>query len=221
MEKAIPIRVVIADDHELMRNGLIQLLSSMEEVKLVGECANGKRLVQIVQHERPDMVITDIKMPLMDGIEATKELRKIAPNTQVLAISFFDNEYLIVKMLEAGALGYMVKDSTKEEMAEAIRTVARGKPYYCDTTSTLLARLINESRFDPYSKTSPALIDEREIEIVRLFCEEKTCQEVGSLLNKSVRTIEEYRSKIFMKMGVRNLAGMVIYAVKNGIYEVR
>jgi DNA-binding NarL/FixJ family response regulator len=218
--KKPPIRIVIADDHELFRAGLKQLLQTIKDISLVGECSNGKKLVDICLKEKPDVVITDIKMPGMDGIEAAQIIKSKLPGTNILAISFLDNEYTIVKMLEAGAIGYMVKNSSIEEVSEAIYNVSIGKPYYCDTTNALLTKLINESRFDPYTKSSPALFNEKEIEMIQLFCEEKTCQEIADIMHKSIRTVEEWRGKIIAKMGVRNLAGMVIYSMKNGIYEL-
>jgi two-component system response regulator NreC len=214
------IRVVIADDHELFRAGLKQLLKTINNVTLAGECSNGKKLVDICLKEKPHLVITDIKMPGMDGIEATRIIKAKLPATNIIGISFFDNEYNIVKILEAGAIGYMVKDSSMKEIAEAITNVSAGQPYYCDTTSALLAQLINESKFDPYTRLPAARFNEDEIEMIRLFCQERTCQEIAGIMHKSTRTVEEWRGKIFSKMRVRNLAGMVIYAVKNGIYEV-
>ncbi len=218
--KRPPITIVIADDHELFRAGLKHLLETIKDVSLVGECNNGKKLVDICLKEKPDVVITDIKMPVMDGIEASHIITSKLPDTNIICISFLDNDFAIVKMLEAGVIGYLVKNSSMEEVSEAINNARMGKPYYCDTTTKLLTKLIIESKFDPYTKSSASLFNEKEIEMIQMFCEEKTCQEVAAAMHKSIRTVEEWRSKIIAKMGVRNLAGMVIYSVKHGIYEL-
>jgi DNA-binding NarL/FixJ family response regulator len=220
MEKTHAIRIIIADDHELMRSGIHNFCKTIPEFEVIAEATNGKELVEEVTKNQPDIIITDIKMPVMDGVAATAAIKAINPLIGIVAFSFFDSDFMIVKMLEAGALGYVVKNASKEELKEAIMNVYQGIPYYCDTTSSRLTTLIGASRFDPYKKTEKKSFDKKELEIIHCFCQEMTSNEVAMQLHNSVRTIEEYRGKIFAKMGVRNVAGMVIYAIKNGLFEL-
>ena len=214
------IKVIVADDHELFRDGLKVMLKKQPIVRVLGEAANGKELVRLVRELQPDVVLTDIKMPVMDGIEAAKVLTREFPDLGLIALSMFDEENLIVDMLEAGAKGYLLKNAHKEEILEAIKTVNEQEEYYCAATSAKLARLIAKSNFDPAKRVKKAEFTERELEIVRLICQELSNKEIAERLHLSVRTVEGYRDKIQDKMNVRNAAGIVIYAIRNGIYNI-
>ncbi len=214
------LKIVIADDHEIYRDGLKMVLKKENWVEVVGEASNGKQLVQLVKKTEPDIVITDIVMPEMDGIAAMKELMQINPNTCAIALSMFHEETMIVEMLEAGALGYLLKNAEKEEIIEAIKTVYKNQPYYCRTTSAKLVGLISKSRFNPYRNRPQLQFSEREIMMVRLVCMEKTSKEISDELFMSSRTVEGYRTKIMQKMGVKSTAGIVVYAIKTGIFKV-
>ena len=215
-----PIRVVLADDHEIFRDGFRIMLKKQNEIELVGEAENGAELIRLVDEIRPDVIITDIKMPKMDGIEATKMLHQKYPETGIIALSMFDDDTMIVDMLEAGARGYLLKNASKQEIFDAIKTVNNQMAYYCHNTSARLSLLIAKSRFNPYKKTQGPEFTDREIDLIRLICREFTNKEIASQMNFSVRTIEGYRDKIQEKMGVKNTAGIVIYAIKKGIYKV-
>src|SRR5258705_10066762 len=129
-----PIRIVIADDHEIFRNGFKLLLKNQNELELVGEAENGKDLLAVVSEQQPDVVVTDIKMPVMDGIAACKIIKKIHPAIEVIALSMFNEDNLIVDMLEAGARGYLLKNTNKHELLLAAKTVHEGNTYYCTAT---------------------------------------------------------------------------------------
>lgn len=209
------IRLAIADDHEIFRDGLALMLSKQQDVTLVGQAANGKELLELVTREQPDVVMTDIKMPLMDGIEATKLLLQKNPDLRIIALSMFDEENLIVDMLEAGAKGYLLKNADKQEILDAINNVFENKTYYCRHTSAQLASMIVKSKFNPYRKTEPVSFNEREKEIIRMICQQCTTQEIGEKLFLSKRTVEGYRTKILEKMNVKNTAGVVIFALRH------
>jgi DNA-binding NarL/FixJ family response regulator len=215
MQKTI--RLVIADDHEIFRDGLALMLSKQDSLTLVGQAGDGRELIQLVTEQRPDLVITDIKMPKLDGIAASKLLLKENPDLKIIALSMFDEENLIVEMLETGAKGYLLKNADKKEILEAIFTVYEGNIYYCRDTTARLATLIVKSKFDPQKKKIAALFTDREKEIIRLICLQCTAQEIGDRLFLSKRTVEGYRTRILEKMDARNTAGVVVFALRQGM----
>lgn len=212
------IKIVIADDHEIFRDGLKLMLSKYPEIIILGEAENGRELVQLVTQLNPDVILTDIKMPLVDGIEATKKITASHPHIGIIGLSMFDEDELIIDMLEAGAKGYLLKNSDKHEIIEAIRTVYMHQPYYCRNTSHKLMQMIATSRFNPYNKKEKTTFSEREIEIIALICQECTNKQIGEKLFLSSRTVEGHRLKILEKMDVKNTVGLVVYAIKNNIY---
>ncbi|HLX66495.1 MAG TPA: response regulator transcription factor [Puia sp.] len=209
------IRLVIADDHEIFRDGLALMLSKQDTVVLTGQAADGEELLRLVADTRPDIVLTDIKMPRLGGIAAAKILLQQYPNLKIIALSMFDEEALIVEMLEAGAKGYLLKNADKKEILEAILTVYEGSIFYCKHTTAQLASLIVRSKFDSHRKQQEHLFTDREKAIIRLICLQHTAQEIGDLLYISKRTVEGYRTRILEKMEVKNTAGVVIFALKH------
>ena len=215
-----PIRIILADDHEIFRDGFKVMLKKQPSVQLIAEAANGEELITLTRELKPDVVVTDIKMPRMDGIEATKRLAHDYPHIGIIALSMFDEENLIVDMLEAGAKGYLLKNAHKDEIIEAINTVNMGHTYYCDDTSSKLAQMIARSNFRPSVKTVKPEFSEREFAVIRFICQEMSNKEIAYNLNLSIRTIEGYRDRILEKIGAKNAAGVVVYAIKNNIYKV-
>lgn len=211
------IRLIIADDHEIFRDGLALMLSKQENMTLVGQAGDGQALLQLAEETQPDMVLTDIKMPIVDGITATRALLRLYPHLKIIALSMFEEENLIVDMLEAGAKGYLLKNADKQEILQAIITVLEGNIFYCKHTTAHLASLIVKSKFDPQKKDPAVLFTEREREIIRLICLQHTAQEIGDLLYISKRTVEGYRTRILEKMDVKNTAGVVIFALKHSL----
>jgi DNA-binding NarL/FixJ family response regulator len=218
MKTLTPIRIIIADDHEIFRDGLKLMLSKDPGISILAEAANGRELLTLVDEHKPDVVLTDIVMPVMDGIEAVKNLRESNPQTSIIALSMFDNESLIVDMLEAGAIGYLLKNADKDEILEAIRSVNMQRPYYCKSTSIKLARLISKSRFKGLD--TKAEFNDKEKEIIYFICQEFTNKEIGTKLFISKRTVDGYRSKIMDKMQVKSTAGIVVYAIKHNLYKL-
>lgn len=211
------IRLVIADDHEIFRDGLALMLSKQQDILLAGQASNGRELLELAATLQPDVVMTDIKMPVMDGIEATRHLLERHPDLKIIALSMFDEENLIVDMLEAGAKGYLLKNADKQEILDAINQVYEDKTYYCRHTSARLASMIVSSKFNPHKKSEPASFNDREKEIIRMICQQCTNQEIGDKLFLSKRTVEGYRTKILEKMNVKNTAGVVIFALRHHI----
>ncbi|MGE5521012.1 MAG: response regulator [Candidatus Dadabacteria bacterium] len=214
------INLLIADDHEIFLDGMHVLLKKVPDIEIVGEANNGQQLVRLAKELKPDVVITDIKMPVMDGIEATKLLTQEMPEIGIIALSMYEEENLIVEMLEAGAKGYLLKNAHKTEILQAIQAVYKGQTYYCNRTSTSLVKLLVNSSFNPHRKEDKQKLSDREIDVIRLICKEMANKEIAAELNLSVRTVEGYREKIEEKINAKNAAGIVVYAIKNGIYKI-
>jgi DNA-binding NarL/FixJ family response regulator len=214
------IKIVLADDHELFRDGFSVMTSKEPEIELIGQAEDGEALLSLVQNLQPEVVITDIKMPKRDGIEVAQEMKKAFPHIGVIALTNYDEDYLIVEMLEAGAMGYLLKTAHKGEIVEAIKTVYQNKTYYCQTTSTKLAQLIAKSSFNPYRKKKKVEFNERESQIIRMICEGLTNKEMAAKLFLSPRTIETHRENVMHKIDENSTAALVVYAIKHGIYKI-
>jgi DNA-binding NarL/FixJ family response regulator len=215
------IGLVMADDHAIFRDGFRLITSSDAKITLLAQASNGKELLEMVEKFQPDVVITDIKMPELDGIAATQAIVDRWPWIKVIALTMFDEDDLIMEMLDAGVSGYLLKNANKEEVLEAIHTVSGGDPYYCHTTSSKLMRLIAKNKYHALKRHEKAEFTEKEIEIIQLICSEFTNKEIGEKLFLSVRTVEGIRLKILEKMRVKNTVGLVIYAIQNGIYTIK
>ncbi|WP_153797191.1 response regulator transcription factor [Foetidibacter luteolus] len=214
------IRVGIADDHEIFRDGLRMIINKAPLTEVVFEARDGKQLVEFCDKFLPDVVLTDIVMPVMDGIEAVRQITAKHPTIACMALSMFNEDSQVIDMIEAGASGYLVKNAGKEEIIEGINSIHQNKPYYCKASSATLARMIssqnrNASTFSP----RPVELTDNEIMIVRLICQEKTNKEMADIMSLSTRTIEGYRIKIMDKWQVRSTAGIVVYAIRSGLYK--
>jgi DNA-binding NarL/FixJ family response regulator len=221
MKSKTPIKIVLADDHEIFRDGFKVMIKKQPAVQLLGEASNGAELLELSRQLRPDVVVTDIKMPGIDGIAATKKLVEEFPAIGIIALSMFDEEQLIVEMLEAGAKGYLLKNAHKDEIIEAIKTVYNDQTYYCDSTSAKLAQMIARSRFREQQRIRKPDFSEKEFAVIRYICQEMSNKQIAGELNLSIRTIEGYRDRIQEKIGAKNAAGIVVYAIKNNIYQLK
>jgi DNA-binding NarL/FixJ family response regulator len=221
MIPAPKIKVLLADDHEIFLDGLQAMLQKQSNLAVTGLALNGQECIRLAETTMPDIILTDIMMPVMDGIVATKYLSDHYPAVSIIALTMFDQDNLIIDMLEAGANGYLLKNAHKSEILEAIHSVYHHIPYYCRSTTTRLARLIGQSRFNPHRHARDIPFSDREKEIIRLICEEKTTKEIAEQLCMGSRTVEGYRIKMLEKMQVRSVAGIVIYAIKHKLFEVQ
>ncbi|MEJ0106066.1 MAG: response regulator transcription factor [Bacteroidota bacterium] len=167
------IRVLIADDHILLREGFRTLLRYNPEIEIVGAAENGKELIELTRSLEPDIICTDIKMPVMDGVQATRIINHEFPDIGIIALTIYDDEHLIVDMMEAGAKGYLIKNAAKNEVLEAIHNVYDGLTYYCRHTSAKLAKMIATSKFNPYKKGATPEFSEKERTIIQLVCQGK------------------------------------------------
>ena len=213
-----PIDIILADDHEIFRDGFRIMLNKIPEINLAAEASNGRELLELARTIKPDVIVTDIKMPYMNGIEATKQLAKEMPHIGIIALSMYDEEDLIVDMLESGAKGYLLKNAHKDEIISAVKSVYNNQPYYCRDTTNKLAQMIARSNFNPYKKTIKPEFSEKELSVIKLICEQYSNKEIAQHLALAKRTVEGYREKILEKMEVKNTAGIVVYAMKHKIY---
>jgi DNA-binding NarL/FixJ family response regulator len=209
------IKIVLADDHEIFREGLQMLLQTIGSVALLGVAQDGNSLIKLVENTKPDVILTDIKMPNMNGIEATKYLAKHFPETGIIALSMYDDAEQIIEFIEAGGKGYLLKDASKQELAEAIENVFHNKNYYCSRATQKISEFIISKKI---GTTSDKInFKEIELQIINLICKGFTSKDIGEKIFLSPRTIEGYRTKIQEKMEVKNTAGIIIYAIKNGL----
>ncbi len=213
------LRIALADDHELFREGIHLLLQKNKDVLVVAQAADGRELLRIVREQPIDLVITDIQMPGMDGIEATRRIREENPDTGIIALTMFEEDHLIVDMMEAGANGYVVKKAGKEELYMAISQVCNNQIYYCASTSLHLSKMLAVSK-QLAQREEAARFSEKEKEIIQLICQEYASKQIAAETQLAHRTVEKYRDRIMQKTGARNVVGIVIYAIRNGIYKI-
>jgi DNA-binding NarL/FixJ family response regulator len=185
----------------------------------VAEARNGRQLITLAEKHNPDVILTDIKMPDIDGIEATRMITGKLPHIRIIALSMFDDDNLIIDMLEAGAKGYLLKNAHKKVIIEAIHTVYNNEPYYCNHSSAKLAAMIAASRFNPNKPMEKVAFTEKEKEVMLLLCQQLTTKEISAAMHLGVRTIEGYREKILEKTLARNTTGIAIYAIRHGLFK--
>jgi DNA-binding NarL/FixJ family response regulator len=215
-----PIKLGIVDDHKIFRNGLKATLEECEDFEIILEASNGKELVGLLATKTPDVILMDIKMPEMDGIQTATHVHQHFKDIKILALSMFNEDKYIVDMMKAGASGYLLKNAEPEEIIEAVSTVYSKGFYFNEHLSiTLIKQLVGNDPSESAANNKTDL-NEREIEVLKLVCQECSNQEIADKIFLSVRTVEGYRARLFEKTGSKNLVGLVIYAIKRGIINV-
>jgi len=211
------IRILLADDHSLVRKGLRLLVEAQEGMQVVGEASDGREAVKLAGELAPDIAILDIAMPNLNGIEATAQLTKSDSPVKAIILSMHSDESYVVRALDAGARGYLLKDSAEDDLVQAIRTVAQGRPYFSPAISaTLLEDYVRTLRQRGLTDSYELLTD-REKEVLQLLAEGKSNKEVAALLNLSPYTIETHRTNMMQKLNLHNTAEIVLYAVRKKI----
>ena len=208
------IKIIITDDHPSLREGINTVLSQEKDIQVIGFAENGADLLKLLATAQPDLVLVDINMPVMNGIEATKEIKSKYPEIKVIVFSQYDEKRFVKRVLKEGANGYLLKSATSSELAKAIKMVMNGAIYLSEELPSI---------FEEKKKRKPdylfADLSSREIEVLKLICDEKTTEEIAQILFISHNTVESHRSNILIKTGVKNTAGLVKWAIENEIID--
>lgn len=213
------IRILLADDHELVRNGIRALLEKLSGVEVTGEASNGEDAIRLVEKSEPHIVLTDIAMPRLNGLEVTRHLAKAFPNVRVVILSMYSDEEHLYMALRAGAAGYLVKGAAREELELAIRAVARGDAYISPALSKHLIMNCNQAGdggLAPLKRLSS-----RQTEVLRLIAKGKTTKQIALDLNISVKTVESHRTQLMDRLEIHDIPGLVRFAIKVGLVELR
>src|SRR6516225_3261254 len=213
-----PIKVIIADDHVLFRSDVRAALSIKKDVELIAEADNGMQLLNLLKHMEPDVILLDIQMPIMDGIATLPEIRKLYPHVKVIILSMHNDHSMISKLMEIGANSYLTKNSDSETIYHAIKTCYEQEFFFNELTNKALLSGLRTKRSDGHSYQE-AMLTEKELTVLKLMCEERTTKEIADIVDISPRTVEAIRDKLKTKTGSKSMAGLVMYAVKNGIIE--
>jgi len=211
------IRVLLADDHKLIRAGLRLVVDQQPDLSVVGEADDGRQAVELAKSLKPNVVVMDIGMPNLNGIEAARQIRAIRPDAAVVMLSMHSDEGYVLRALGAGARAYLLKDSATTDLVQAIHAVVEGKSFFSPAVSKVLLqdymrKLQRSGAEDSYDLLSP-----REREVLQLVAEGKSNKEVSSLLNLSVYTVETHRAKIMQKLNLKGVPELILYAVRKGI----
>ena len=210
-------RVLLADDHKILRQGLRTLLEQEKDIQIVGEADNGRSSVKLTGELAPDVVIMDVAMPDLNGIDATRRITEAEPRTRVLALSMHSDGRYVKGMLQAGARGYILKDCAAEELTHAIRTVMAGQIY---VSPGVTGAIVNDYVRQLSSAGVPATLTRREREVLQLLAEGGSTANIAAGLHLSVKTIETHRKRIMDKLGLRSIAELTKYAIREGITTV-
>jgi two-component system, NarL family, response regulator NreC len=211
------IRILLADDHHVMRDGLRLLLERQPGMEVIGEAGDGRDTVKLAMEQNPDVVVMDIAMPNMNGIEATRRIVSKNPHTAVVILSMHHDESYVIRSLKAGALGYLLKDSVKADLIDAIRAVSEGRSFFSPKVSKILQEDFMRLFESREVEDSYDLLTDREREILQLVAEGKTNKEIASLLNVSLYTVDTHRTHILQKLNLHSVPEVILYAVRKGI----
>jgi len=213
------IRILIADDHTLLRNGICALLKEVQDMVIVGEASDGREAVHLAGQLKPDIVLMDIAMPLLNGLEATRQIKRAHPEINVLVLTMYDNEEYFREMLEVGASGYIIKRAAATELVSAIRAVYNGEAVLSPAiTRLLLEDYLNRDLHN--EKGDPNALSSREREVLQLIAEGRTSREIAEILNLSVKTVQSHRTSLMQKLDLHDRGELIKYAIQKKIIEL-
>ncbi len=211
-------KIIIADDHKMFRDGIIAIIGQESDIELIGEAGNAQEIFELLDKTLPDILLLDITLGLSNGIEITKTLKVRYPELKVIIISMHSESSYVLKALEVGALGYLLKDAGKIEMLNAIRAVVTGGSYFGKQVSQILRNHFSNQQ-TTVAKQENIMLTRREVEVLKLIAAEHSNQEVADKLFISIRTVDTHRRNLLEKLKLKNNAGLVRYAIKNGLTE--
>jgi DNA-binding NarL/FixJ family response regulator len=209
-----PLRILLVDDHAVVREGLKRLIAEQSDIEVVGEAADGHEAIEHVKTLRPDVVMMDVSMPRLSGVEVTRELKEICPATRILALTVHEDEAYVREFLKAGAAGYLLKRAPTDELVRAIRAVASGGVYIDPRVTTRFVQTLSQS--DRVRGSATLDLSEREAEVLRLIAQGYANKEIAAQLNLSVKTVETYKARSMEKLGLRSRVDIVRIAVERG-----
>jgi DNA-binding NarL/FixJ family response regulator len=212
------IRILVADDHDVVRQGLTSLLGRRPDWQVCAEASNGREAVKLTERFRPNVAILDLSMPELNGLEATRQIRKVSPETEILVFSMYENEQFVRELLSAGARGYVLKSDVATQLVLAVETVARHKPFFTsEIAEKVLVGFLKLGEVETQDTTSSSVLTAREREIVQLLAESKSNKEISTLLGISVKTVQTHRATIMRKLGINSIVDLVHYAIRNNL----
>jgi DNA-binding NarL/FixJ family response regulator len=212
-----PLRILVADDHGIVRKGLRFILERQEDLEVVGEAADGRKAVSLAEELQPHIVVLDIAMPHLNGIDAASQILRQAPQARIIILSMYADEEFLVRALTAGVKGYLLKDSAELDLVRAVRAVASGKSFFSPAIAHTLAEDYVRQLQQRGMQDSYELLTEREREVLQLLAEGKSNKEAATLLNISAYTVETHRMHLMQKLNLHNTAEIVLYAVRKKI----
>ena len=210
------IRIVLADDHTILRKGIRSLLEKEKGLEIVGEAEDGREAVELARKLQPDIVLMDISMPHLNGVEATREITSAVPTCKVIALSMYSGKKFVMEMLRSGASGFLVKDCIQEEFITAIRSVAEKKVYLSPSIANIVAAESIRPALPPTTADS-AILTPRERETLQLIAEGSSNKQIAAKLHVSVKTVETYRQNVMEKLGIHSIAELTKYAIREGL----
>jgi two-component system response regulator NreC len=213
----VSIRILLADDHTVMRNGLRLLLERQPGLEVVGEAADGREAVELAASAKPDVVVMDIAMPHLNGVEATRQIVNRSPHTAVAILSMHSDESYVIRSLKAGARAYLLKDSAEADLIAAIQAITRGKSFFSPAVSRLLKEDYMHQLAEAGAEDSYELLTTREREVLQLVAEGNSNKDVANMLNLSLYTVETHRTHILQKLNLHSVPELILYAVRKGI----
>jgi|JI7StandDraft_1071085.scaffolds.fasta_scaffold60992_2 DNA-binding NarL/FixJ family response regulator len=215
------LKIIIAEDHPMMRDGLKLQLKKLKSPPKIELAENGMDVLQLLSKEHFDIVLMDVEMPIMDGIEATKRIINEYPKVKVIALTMYNSHRYIMELYDAGVHGYLLKNTTLKELVKAINLVCENEQYYCaDVAEVLYKNLLKRDRITKVSEKEKVKITSREVEVVSLICDQYSSDEIAEKLFLSPKTVKRHRQILMEKTGSKNLAGLVLFAIKRGYYKV-
>jgi two-component system, NarL family, response regulator LiaR len=213
-----PIQVLIVDDHAMVRKGIRALLNEYEDIRVVGEAANGFKAIELTKQFNPDVILIDLAMPVMDGIEAIKKIRAIQPDQRIIVLTSYVGDDKLIQSIKAGAMGYLLKDAQPEELVQSIRTVYAGEPALNPAVAWKYLRKMSGAEVPP--RRSAEELSEREAEVLCLLTQGKTDQEIARQLVLTDVTIRTHISRILAKLGLENRVQAALYAIRSGMVSL-
>lgn len=213
------VRILLADDHDIVRRGLRDQLSQHDGWEICGEAANGREAVRMASKLEPDVAVIDLSMPELNGLEATRQIRRDLPNTEVLIFTMHETEQLIREVLSAGARGYVLKSDAGLHLTSAVEALANGKPFFTSKVSEALLDAFLKSSAKPDEGSVFRALTEREREIVQMLAEGKSNKEIANKLSISVKTVETHRATVMRKLDINSIVELVHYAIRNQLVE--